>query len=50
MVCADNNWSSFTEAIIRAIDLKATMPPDFYEHFYWGNITKRAADFITVDS
>ena len=46
-VCADNDWSSFTEAIIRAINLKKTMSPDFYEQFYWGNITKRAADFIS---
>jgi polysaccharide biosynthesis protein PslH len=48
MVCPDNDWNSFTEAISRAVNLNATMIPDFYDLFYWGNITKRAAEFISV--
>jgi polysaccharide biosynthesis protein PslH len=47
IICADDDWSSFADAIIRAINLNKTMPPEFYEQFYWGNITKRAADFIS---
>jgi hypothetical protein len=49
-VCPDSDWNSFTEAISRAIHLNMTVPPEFYDQFYWGNITKRAADFISVDS
>ncbi|HET7002927.1 MAG TPA: glycosyltransferase, partial [Puia sp.] len=49
MICADNNWSAFAENIAGAINLKATIPAEFYHEFYWGNITKRAADFIAVD-
>jgi glycosyltransferase involved in cell wall biosynthesis len=45
-VCPDDDWNYFAEAIVRAIEIKATMPIDFYEHFYWANITKRAAEFI----
>jgi hypothetical protein len=48
--CPDNNWNSFAEAISLAIHIKTEMPPDFYDQFYWGNITKRAAEFISVDS
>jgi glycosyltransferase involved in cell wall biosynthesis len=46
IVCPDNNWNLFTEGIIHAINMKKVMPPEFYNEFYWGNITKRAADFI----
>ncbi len=47
LICPDNDWSLFSEAIIRAININKAMPPGFYEQFYWGNITKRAADFIS---
>jgi len=47
ILCPDDNWNLFAEAIARAIHLNTTMPPVFYEQFYWGNITKRAADFIS---
>jgi polysaccharide biosynthesis protein PslH len=49
LICPDNDWNIFSEAIIRAIDLKAIMPPAFYEQFYWADITQRAAGFITVN-
>jgi polysaccharide biosynthesis protein PslH len=46
IISQDHNWSMYTDAIIRAIGLKASMPDDFYQHFYWANITRRAAEFI----
>jgi glycosyltransferase involved in cell wall biosynthesis len=49
IITADHNWSLFAEAIIRAIELNATVAPEFYENFYWANITRRAADFIIID-
>jgi polysaccharide biosynthesis protein PslH len=49
LVCPDNDWNSFAEAVVRTMKMRAFMPADFYEHFYWANITKRAAEFIAVD-
>jgi len=49
-LCPDSDWNSFAEAISVAIRLNKDMPAEFYEQFYWGNITKRAADFISVGS
>jgi polysaccharide biosynthesis protein PslH len=46
IVCKDNEWDLFAEAVSRAIKINTCMPPDFYDHFYWVNITKRAAEFI----
>ena len=46
IVCSDNNWNSFADAVFRAIDIKRDTPAAFYQHFYWANITRRAAEFI----
>ena len=47
IIAQDHNWSIFTDAVIKAITTKASIGGDFYQHFYWANITKRAAEFIT---
>jgi glycosyltransferase involved in cell wall biosynthesis len=49
IVCPDDDWNLFAEAITQVINLNKMMAPDFYEQFYWGNITRRAADFITTE-
>jgi polysaccharide biosynthesis protein PslH len=49
LVTPDNDWDLFSDAITRAVSVQSTMPADFYEYFYWANITKRAADFIMDD-
>jgi hypothetical protein len=41
-VMADNNWESFV-AEITSCDPDASIPPAFFDHFYWGNIAKKAA-------
>ena len=46
IICPDDDWNSFAESIIRSVDITTTTPTDFYDHFYWANITKRAAEFI----
>ena len=46
IVCPDNDWNFFAEAITRAIGNRAVIPSEFYDHFYWANITQRAARFI----
>jgi glycosyltransferase involved in cell wall biosynthesis len=47
IISPNHNWSLFTDYIIRAIDIKKSIPDEFYQHFYWANITRRAAEFIT---
>src|SRR5450432_551623 len=49
IICKDNDWNLFAESVSGAIKINTRMPPDFYENFYWVNITKRAAEFIAVD-
>jgi len=46
LICRDNDWEAFAEAIVKASGLRSFTPPSFYEHFYWANITGRAARFI----
>ncbi len=46
VVCADGDWQAFAEAVVRLKDSDAETSVAFYDHFYWGNITKRAARFI----
>ncbi len=41
-----NDWQGFADEVVR-LDIKATIPMDFYHHFYWGRIAEGAADCIT---
>jgi polysaccharide biosynthesis protein PslH len=43
----DNDWYSFTELIPRAAIMEADIPHSYFDHFYWGYTTQRAAEFIT---
>jgi hypothetical protein len=49
IVCPDSEWNLFAESIVQSVHLTNTMPAVFYDHFYWANITRRAADFIKDD-
>jgi polysaccharide biosynthesis protein PslH len=42
----DGNWASFAQKTIEAAALEATITNEFYQHFYWGYSTKKAAEFI----
>jgi polysaccharide biosynthesis protein PslH len=46
IICPNDNWELFAEAIAGAIEIQSDMPDGFYDCFFWGNITKRAAGFI----
>ena len=37
----DSDWDSFTRQIM-LVDINAAIPDDFFNHFYWGNIAKKA--------
>lgn len=44
-VIADSDWDSFGEAIFKS-DVSLSTPKEFFDHFYWGNIAKKAAAII----
>jgi glycosyltransferase involved in cell wall biosynthesis len=46
MICKNNGWDSFTELIIKASTYKSDISAAYFEHFYWGYTTKKAASFI----
>lgn len=46
LVCEDHAWEAFANLVIQAKDVKTDTPPLYFEHFYWGMTTKRAAEFI----
>jgi glycosyltransferase involved in cell wall biosynthesis len=46
IVTRDNDWESFTDAIVRVSEIDKDISPEYYQHFYWGYSTKKAAAFI----
>jgi polysaccharide biosynthesis protein PslH len=48
LIVQDNDWESFTGGIIGAGTINADTPPEYYQHFYWGYSTKKAAEFINA--
>jgi glycosyltransferase involved in cell wall biosynthesis len=46
MVVKDNDWEAFADAIIKVSENSADISPEYYQHFYWGYSTKKAAAFI----
>ena len=46
-VVPDNDWNAFAAAAIRISEKSYPQTPEsFYQKFYWGNIAKKAANFI----
>jgi polysaccharide biosynthesis protein PslH len=45
-ICGDDEWEVFADLIIKARAVRADTPPVYFEHFYWGYTTRRAAGFI----
>jgi polysaccharide biosynthesis protein PslH len=46
LVCEDGEWDVFVELILKARAVTADTPPLYFEHFYWGTTTRKAAEFI----
>ena len=46
VICPDNDWKLFTDAILQVMDIRGSTPQTFYDHFYWDHIAHRAARFI----
>jgi glycosyltransferase involved in cell wall biosynthesis len=48
LIAEDNNWESFANGIIAVSKINADISSEYYQHFYWGNSTKKAAEFINA--
>lgn len=46
LICANNDWDSFAELITQSSKYIAGIPAVYFDHFYWGYTTKKAAAFI----
>ena len=45
-ICEDNDWLTFVRLIVESNQYHANTPSAFFDQFYWGNTTARAAAFI----
>ncbi len=43
LITANDDWKTFTQQIVAASGITLEIPQVYFEHFYWGNITKKAA-------
>lgn len=46
-IVPDNDWNLFAEKTIIASNMIADISDGYYSHFYWGNSTKKASEFIS---
>lgn len=46
LLSPDNDWPSFVSHIIAATRINATIPPKYFEYFYWDNSMKKAVEFL----
>ncbi|MDQ6763850.1 MAG: glycosyltransferase family 4 protein [Bacteroidota bacterium] len=46
LISDNNDWAAFTAKMIAAIEIKQPIPQEFFEHFYWDNIARKAAAII----
>jgi len=50
LLVPDNDWMSFSRKVMEAISISAEIKSAYYEHFYWGYSTGKAAAFIEAKS
>jgi UDP-N-acetylglucosamine:LPS N-acetylglucosamine transferase len=46
LICENKDWNLFAELIVKSSKYRADTPSVYFDHFYWGNTTKKAAEFI----
>ncbi|MEO8110979.1 MAG: glycosyltransferase family 4 protein [Ginsengibacter sp.] len=46
LVSGNNDWNKFTTNMLEAINVTQSIPKEFFDHFYWDNIAKKAAVII----
>ncbi len=42
----NNNWKAFADNMEKALQVQTNISSSFFEHFYWKNIAKKAAEII----
>lgn len=47
IVCKNDDWQQFADAMIAATQVSQSITSEFFNHFYWGNIARKAADIIS---
>ena len=45
-IVPDNDWTGFVNEMMQPVETRQNIPESFYTKFYWGNIAKKAAEFI----
>jgi len=46
LICENGDWDAFAALVVVASGLRADTPAVYFDHFYWGGSTRKAADFI----
>lgn len=46
IILRDNDWQQFADAIIKNAENSAITPAEYYDHYYWGSIVRKAVDII----
>ena len=46
MIVPENNWTDFADAIMNYSPSNESINPAFFNHFFWGEIAKKASDII----
>lgn len=46
VVVPDDNWQKFADEIITNKSYTSPTPPEYYQHYYWGNVIERALTVI----
>jgi len=50
LLTEDHDWVKFAEKMKDSIQIKSDITPEFYQHFYWGNIAQKVAKFISTNA
>jgi hypothetical protein len=45
-VVKEGEWKLFSELVVASAEEQSHTPPEFFGHYYWGNIIDRAVAFI----
>jgi glycosyltransferase involved in cell wall biosynthesis len=45
-LCDNDDWKTFAESMRKAPFVAKTIPPEFFQHFYWESIAQKAAGLI----
>ena len=46
LIAGNDDWKSFVNLVIASGNIHADIPPEYFDHFYWDNITRKAAAAI----